>query len=122
MSERIQTSDYAALQHFISDSPWDHKVVLSAVRQDISKLFTSQSSPLGLLLDESGHRKRGRDSVGVARQYLGSIGKVDNGQTGVFAALSQGSDVGMVDVRLFLPKEWSTDPARFKKAGIHLTE
>ena len=122
MNERIVDSTYARLQHFISDSPWDHHVVLSAVRQDISKLFEESSAPVGLLLDESGHRKRGSHSVGVARQYLGSIGKVDNGQVGVFAALSQGSHVGMVDARLFLPKEWSNNKRRCAKAGIPLEE
>jgi SRSO17 transposase len=73
---------------------------------------------VGLIIDESGHRKRGRNSVGVARQYLGSIGKVDNGQVGVFAALCQGDTVAMVDARLYLPKEWTRDKPRCKKAGI----
>lgn len=118
MNERIVDSTYSALQHFISDSPWDHKSVLSAVRQDISKLFTVFPDPVGLILDESGHRKGGRDSVGVARQYLGSIGKVDNGQVGVFAALSQRDDVGMVASRLYLPKQWSDNQSRCRKAGI----
>ena len=122
MNERISDSIYTALQHFISDSPWDHKLVLSAVGQDISKLFESCSDPAGLILDESGHRKRGRHSVGVARQYLGSIGKVDNGQVGVFAALCQGDDVGMVNSRLYLPKEWSESKSRCRKAGIPKAE
>lgn len=118
MTERIKDSEYATLQHFISDSPWDHRIVLSAVRQDISKLFVGSSDQVGLIFDESGHRKRGKHSVGVARQYLGSIGKVDNGQVGVFAALCQGDHVAMVDVRLFLPKAWTKDIARCVKAGI----
>lgn len=122
MNERIVDSTYASLQHFVSDSPWDHKLVLSAVRQDISKLFVPVAEPVGLILDESGHRKSGRHSVGVARQYLGSIGKVDNGQVGVFAALCQENRVGMVDARLYLPKEWSKDKKRCRKAGIPLGE
>ena len=122
MNERVFDSHYGALQHFISDSPWDHRLVLSAVAQDISKLFADSSDPVGLLIDESGHRKRGSHSVGVSRQYLGSIGKVDNGQVGVFAALSQGANVGMVDARLFLPKEWSNNKSRCAKAGIPLEE
>jgi SRSO17 transposase len=60
--------------------------------------------------------------VGVSRQYLGSIGKVDNGQVGVFAALVQGDDVGMVNSRLYLPKEWTSDTKRCKKAGIPKAE
>jgi SRSO17 transposase len=88
------------------------------VRQDLSGLFKEVPSLTGLILDESGHRKRGKKSVGVSRQYLGSIGKVDNGQVAVFAALSQGDNVGIVNSRLYLPKTWTEDPQRCDKAGI----
>lgn len=122
MNERIANSDYQQLQYFISESPWDHQPVLSAVRQDISQLFEGRAELTGLILDESGHRKRGKKSVGVARQYLGSIGKVDNGQVAVFAALSQGDDVGMIDSRLYLPKAWTADKKRCKQAAIPESE
>ncbi len=122
MHERIKNSDYQSLHHFISESPWDHKPVLSAVRQDLSKLFKEGASLTGLILDESGHRKGGKKSVGVSRQYLGSIGKVDNGQVAVFAALSQGDNVGMVNTRLYLPKAWTEDQNRCDKAGIPIDE
>lgn len=118
MDERVKDSKYHQLHHFISESPWHHQPVLQAVGKDMSNMFCSRSEPIGLIVDESGHRKRGRHSVGVARQYLGSIGKTDNGQVGVFAALSQGDDVGMVDVRLYLPKEWAEDKKRCEKAGV----
>ena len=118
MNERIESSSYHQLHHFISVSPWDHEVVLGSVSKDLSLLFEERADLVGLILDESGHRKRGKKSVGVSRQYLGSIGKVDNGQVAVFAALSQGDDVGMVDTRLFLPKTWTEDKNRCKKAGI----
>lgn len=122
MNERIEASDYQQLQYFISESGWDHKPVLSAVRRDLSGLFEKRAELTGLILDESGHRKSGRKSVGVARQYLGSIGKVDNGQVAVFAALSQGDDVGMVNSRLYLPEEWTSDKKRCIKAGIPKSE
>lgn len=118
MNERIEKSDYQQLHHFISVSPWDHEPVIRAVGKDISTLFEGRAELTGLILDESGHRKSGKKSVGVARQYLGSIGKVDNGQVAVFAALSQGDDVAMVDTRLYLPKIWTEDASRCKKAGI----
>lgn len=118
MDERVKGSNYHQLHHFISESPWLHQPVLQAVSKDMSNMFCKRSEPIGLIVDESGHRKRGRHSVGVARQYLGSIGKTDNGQVGVFAALSQGDDVGMVDVRLYLPKEWAEDKKRCQKAGV----
>ena len=118
MNERISGSVYQQLHHFISVSPWDHEPVIEAIGRDISKLFEDRSARVGLILDESGHRKRGKKSVGVARQYLGSIGKVDNGQVAVFAALNQADEVAMVDTRLYLPKVWTSDKARCKKAGI----
>lgn len=118
MDEMTASSEYQSLHHFISESPWDHELVLSAVRKDISDLFLSDSSPVGLLFDESGHRKSGKKSVGVSRQYLGSIGKTDNGQVAVFGALNQGNRTAMVDTRLFLPKSWTDDRKRCKKAGI----
>lgn len=118
MNERIEESDYQQLQYFISESPWDHKPVLSAVRRDLSQSFEGRAELKGLILDEAGHLKSGKESAGVARQYLGSVGKVDNGQVAVLAALSQGDDVGMVNCRLYLPKEWTSDKKRCKKAGI----
>ena len=118
MNERISGSEYQQLHHFISVSPWDHVPVIEAISADISKLFESRPGSVGLLLDESGHRKSGKKSVGVCRQYLGSIGKVDNGQVAVFAALNQRDEVAMVDTRLYLPKVWTQDKARCKKAGI----
>lgn len=122
MDERIEGSEYQQLHHFISESPWDHRPVLQAVGGDLSRLFASRAEPVALIIDESGHRKSGKGSVGVARQYLGSIGKTDNGQVGVFAALAQGDDVGMADVRLYLPKEWTDDKRRCDKAGVPALE
>lgn len=118
MNERIAKINYQQLNHFIIVSPWDHDPAIRAVRKDISVLFEGCGEYKGLILDESGHRNIVKKSVGVARQYLGSIGKVDNGQVSVFAALSQGDDVGKVDIRLYLPKRWSEDNRRCKKAGI----
>lgn len=118
MAERIPGSNYDQLHHFISNSPWAHEPVLAAVGKDISSLFSANSGPVGLIIDESGHRKSGKKSVGVSRQYLGSIGKTDNGQVAVFGALAQGDHVGMVDARLYLPKSWTRDKKRCDKAGI----
>ena len=75
-----------------------------------------------LLLDESGFAKQGQKSVGVARQWLGRLGKVDNGQVGVFGALCRDSLAAPVAARLYLPKEWTEDPARCAEAGIPESE
>jgi SRSO17 transposase len=59
-----------------------------------------------LIVDESGFVKKGKESVGVARQYCGSLGKVENGQVGVCAAYASRHGYGLVDKRLFMPETW----------------
>ncbi|MBK6931079.1 MAG: transposase [Saprospirales bacterium] len=71
-----------------------------------------------MILDESGWEKSGKKSVGVARQYIGNVGKVSNGQVGVFTALCKADKVGLVGGRLYLPKEWTNDPQRCNEAKI----
>ena len=61
---------------------------------------------VGLLTDESSHLKKGTKSVGVARQYCGTIGKVDNGQVAVYGGLSTQNYYGLIDAALYLPSEW----------------
>lgn len=127
MVERVVGSDYEQLQHFISDSPWDGVAVMAAVAEKVQETL---SLPIadgtrpsnGLLLDESGWEKSGKKSVGVAYQYIGQVGKVANGQVGVFAALCNGEQVGLVQGRLYLPQEWVDDQVRCTKAGIPAAE
>ena len=57
-------------------------------------------------------------SVGVSLQWLGRLGKVDNGQVAVFGALASGQYVAPVDVRLYLPEQWTNDPKRCERAGV----
>jgi len=84
MEEEIDQSDYRAYQQFISNSNWDCDGLLQAVAQDTSVLFSAQKEknklPVGYIIDESGHLKKGKQSVGVSRQYAGVAGKVDNCQ------------------------------------------
>lgn len=117
MTQNIVDADHESLQNFISDSKWSARAVMDQVAQQVNKQI---GDPLeaALLIDESGIPKKGQKSVGVARQWLGSIGKVDNGQVGVFAALCKESDAAMINARLYLPKEWTDDPERCAKAGV----
>ena len=91
---------------------------MGEVSRRMSSTFAFLSEPCGLILDESGWEKSGKKSVGVARQYIGNVGKVSNGQVGVFGALCRGDKVGLVGSRLYLPKEWTNDPVRCNEAGI----
>jgi SRSO17 transposase len=122
ITERVLGSDYDQLQHFISVSPWDSFAVMNSLAEKVhTTLSENRSTPpksLGLILDESGWEKSGKKSVGVARQYIGQVGKVANGQVGVFASLSDGDQVGLLQGRIYLPKEWTNDKKRCDKAGI----
>jgi SRSO17 transposase len=72
----------------------------------------------GYLIDESAHLKKGVQSVGVAKQYAGVVGKVENCQVGVYASIVNGTRATIVNARLYLPKSWTNDTARCEKAKI----
>ena len=110
-------ADYHQMQHFISESPWDHRKLLDQVALDVSSSLPKRKLT-GLIIDESGWEKKGEKSVGVAPQYCGNVGKVANSQVAVFGALSNGDFASMVDARLYLPQSWCDDPVRLKEAGI----
>jgi SRSO17 transposase len=77
--------NYHKLQHFISDSPWNHRVLMDHVALESGKELEPEKIDR-TYLDESGVSKKGKESVGVAPQYCGNLGKVDNCQVAVFAA------------------------------------
>jgi SRSO17 transposase len=124
MVERIPNSNYDQLQHFISNSPWDSFAVMDAVAEKVSTTLSLKTNEAigigctGLILDESGWEKSGKKSVGVTRQYIGQVGKVANGQVGVFAALTNNDQVGLLQGRLYVPNDWAKDEDRCTKAGI----
>jgi SRSO17 transposase len=104
-------------QHFISNSPWDHEPVVAQIGVDADRLLGGKPTS-SLLIDESSFPKQGDRSVGVARQWTGRLGKVDNCQVAVFGVLTDGERHTPVDMRLYLPQRWIDDPARCEKAGI----
>lgn len=126
MVEEIPDSEYRMYQQFITNSKWSYQDVLSKVRAELSALLkhnkTKNKKPTGLIFDESAHLKKGTKSVGVARQYAGVIGKVDNCQVGVYASLVNASRAGLVNERLFIPKNWINDKSRCVKAGIPIDQ
>jgi SRSO17 transposase len=100
----LKDGNVRALQRFVSDTPWKDEKIMSKYRSLVSD---DLGSPDGaLVFDESGFPKKGRDSIGVARQYCGTIGKVDNCQVGVFAAYVSEDGYALVDKRLFIPEKW----------------
>ena len=120
MEEYVEDYDYQAQQQFLSDSPWQHRPLTERVAKEVDALVGGVDAML--LLDESGFAKKGNKSVGVARQWNGRLGKVDNSQVGVFAALSDGRRASLVDLRLFLPESWTSDAERCEEAKIPAAE
>ena len=117
MVEVVPDTDYQQLQHFLSHSPWDHQAVMRQVASEADRLLGGHPDSC-LLIDESGFVKKGKDSAGVARQWCGRLGKLENCQVGVFAALCRGERHIPIDSRLYLPKEWVEDRQRCRRAGI----
>lgn len=117
MEEVVPEADHQVLQHMLSESAWSERAVLDQVAQEASQRLGNDEDT-SLTIDESGFPKKGRHSVGVARQWCGQLGKVDHCQVGVFAALSRSLDVTLIDARLFLPKTWTDDDRRCQAAGI----
>jgi SRSO17 transposase len=93
---------------------------VEAIRDDLAAYVAER---LGeddgvLILDETGFVKKGRASVGVARQYSGTAGRIENSQIAVFAAYASSMGHALVDRELYLPKDWTEDPERCAAAGV----
>lgn len=121
MAEADPYADYQSLQHFITNSAWSAREVMDHVAQDANTLIGDPNGS-GLIIDASGDVKQGKNSVGVARQWIGNVGKVENGQVGVYTVLVNGSNYSITDARLYLPEEWTSDPERLDKAKVPETE
>ena len=117
MVEEVFDSEYESLQHFISNSPWDSKGLMLELAGNVSKKLLPYGK-IGCTVDEKAHLKKGTKSVGVARQYAGTSGKIDNCQVAVYLSLSAGKYAALSNFRLYLPKEWTDDKKRCLKAGI----
>lgn len=104
------------LQWFIGVSKWDDQ----PLRQELARQIACDlGDPEGVLVfDPSAFPKSGRESVGVARQWCGRLGKIDNCQVAIYLGYVSRHEHALVDTRLFLPREWTKDRARMKKAGV----
>ena len=121
LSETGVCNNYFQLQNFISDSTWDAQELMDHVSKEAGSNLTTNKL-IGLHIDETGVRKKGKLSIGVERQYCGNIGKIDNSQVAVYAALSQGDLATLIDSKLYLPKSWTSDKQRLAKAKVPLDQ
>ena len=107
MAREVEGGTIRGLQRFISDVVWDEEQMRWNYHQLVAE---EMGAPDGVLMfDETGFVKKGKDSVGVARQYWGTLGKVEHWQVGVFAGYASRHGYALVDKRLFLPEVWWTD-------------
>lgn len=113
IAKNVEGGNIRAMQRFVSDAEWDDEKLLRKYRNEVN-IDMGDSNGV-LIFDETGFLKKGSDSVGVSRQYCGSIGKVDNCQVGVFAGYASPMGYALIDKRLFFPEKWFGDDYEKKR-------
>ena len=113
--DRSQKDYVQALQQFISQSTWDYSLVRDGLAEYVAQELGCDGF---LIVDDTGFPKWGNHSVGVARQYSGTLGKIDNCQIATTLQFAKDSTVVALDAELYLPESWTKDPERLASAGV----
>jgi SRSO17 transposase len=116
IAEAIDGCVVRSLQQFITTAPWDAAAVLADLRRQVADEWGDPEAVL--TVDETGFPKKGTKSVGVKRQYSGTLGRIENCQVGVFVGYHAAKGHTLIDRRLFLPEEWAADGPRRAAAGV----
>jgi SRSO17 transposase len=116
LAEQIGDADPYGVQHLLGRAGWDPDEVRDDLRAYAVETLGDPDAVL--ILDETGFLKKGAHSAGVARQYTGTAGRIENAQVGVFLAYAGRHGTALIDRALYLPKEWTDDPTRCQQAGI----
>jgi SRSO17 transposase len=116
IAEAIDGCVVRSLQQFIATAPWSADAVLGEIRRQVAGEWGDPEAVL--TVDETGFPKKGTKSVGVKRQYSGTLGRTDNCQVGVFLGYHAAKGHTLLDRRLFLPEEWAADRPRRAAAGV----
>jgi SRSO17 transposase len=111
-------AQHQSLLHFVGNAPWSDERVLTKVRELVLPTIERSGPIEAWIIDDTGFPKKGRHSVGVARQYCGQLGKQDNCQVAVSLSVANHAASLPVAYRLYLPEEWAADPIRRAKAGV----
>jgi SRSO17 transposase len=114
---RVQAA-HQSLHHFVAKAEWSDNAVLAAVRELVLPIIARHGPIRAFIVDDTGMPKKGKHSVGVARQYCGQLGKQDNCQVAVSVSAANDHASLPLAYRLYLPQEWADDPARRTKAGV----
>lgn len=117
LAEVAGNSTPYGIQHLLGRASWDADALREDLREYVIEhlLADSESS---LIVDETGFIKKGEKSVGVKRQYTGTVGKRENCQVGVFLAYASRRGQAFIDRELYLPEEWVEDKQRRERAGV----
>jgi SRSO17 transposase len=118
MAQRLGEAHYQALHHFVAVSPWDWR----PVRRRLAEVLCAALSPTVWVVDDTGFPKDGSCSVGVQRQYSGTLGKTANCQLGVSVNAVTEHASCPLDWRLFLPERWDEAAMAARRAACHLPE
>lgn len=111
-------AQHQSLLHFVGQSPWSDETVLAKVASLVTPAIESTGRIEAWIIDDTSFPKKGKHSVGVARQYSGQLGKQDNCQVAVSLSIANDAASLPVAYRLYLPQDWANDPARRQKAGV----
>jgi SRSO17 transposase len=109
---------HQSLHHVVAESPWDDETILRRVRSYVVTAMQQQSPVQAWIIDDTGFPKKGKHSVGVARQYCGQLGKQDNCRVAVSLSVSNANSSLPITWQLYLPEAWANDAKRRKKTGI----
>jgi SRSO17 transposase len=112
----LHDQERQGLQKFVGHVPWDHKPLLDTLARQAGEDLGEPDAVI--VFDPSAFPKKGIKSVGVARQWCGRLGKVDNCQVGIFMAYVSRKGHAIVNTSLYLPREWTKDRTRRKGAGV----
>jgi SRSO17 transposase len=116
LSQRVPGGDEQRLQQFVNQSPWDPAPVLREYRACMAEALAGEGGLI--VIDDTGFAKQGKHSVGVKRQYSGTLGKVGNCQVAVSLHYANGLADYPLALRLYLPADWTNDEERVAKAGV----
>ena len=117
MAEQMGETGPQGAQRLLNAASWDAEAVRDDLREYVVEHLGDEESGV-LVVDETGFLKKGEKSVGVARQYTGTAGRIENSQVGVFLCYSSGKGAAFVDRALYLPREWAEDTERRVEAGV----
>src|SRR3954451_25426930 len=116
VAEQIGDADPYGVQYLMGRADWDPDEVRDDLRAYVVESLGDPDAVL--ILDETGFLKKGTKSAGVARQYTGTAGRIENAQVGVFLPYASRHGAAFLDRALYLPREWTDDPGRRRAAGI----